>query len=293
MGKLSLVTLMEEPVIPALALLGVSFVWGATFYFVREALKDIAPFHFLFYRFLLASLFLLALSIKERPLWKRKTTTHGFMGGLLLFGGYAFQTIGLKITSASKAAFITGLSVIIVPFWEALLKRKIPPASVMSSTGLAATGLGLLSLEGSFTLSFGDWLVLLCAFCFAGHVVFIDRVTHLHSSLGLALAQLLTVGLLSVPFLPLEVSPVIWSARVVEALLLTAILATAVAFIIQLKVQRFLSAAATAVILATEPVFGALIAYTLGGEILTPKQLLGCALIFTSMVLIQTAAKKF
>ncbi|MCG0278364.1 MAG: DMT family transporter [Thermanaeromonas sp.] len=284
---------MGRTVIPALALLTVAFVWGATFYFVREALKDIGPFHFLFYRFLLASLFLLALSLKERPFRTRKTIAHGFTAGLILFGGYAFQTLGLKFTSASKAAFITGLSVVIVPLGEALLTKKSPPVPVLFSTGLAATGLGLLSLEGSFTLSPGDWLVLLCAFCFAGHVLFIDRVTHLHSSSKLALVQLLTVGLLSVPFLPLEVSPVIWSARVAEALLLTAILATSVAFIIQLKVQRYLSAAATAVILATEPVFGALIAYTLGGEILTAKQLLGCAFIFVSMLFIQTAAKKF
>lgn len=80
MGKLGLVILVGKSLIPGLALLGVAFVWGATFYFVREALKDIAPFHFLFYRFILASLFLLALTIKERPSWTRKTTTHGFMG---------------------------------------------------------------------------------------------------------------------------------------------------------------------------------------------------------------------
>lgn len=287
-----MVVLMGKSVIPGLGLLGVALVWGATFYFVREALKDIAPFHFLFYRFLVASLFLLPWALKGQLSRVRKAIMHGFTAGLLLFGGYAFQTLGLKITSASKAAFITGLSVVIVPLVEALLKRKSPPASVVLSTGLAATGLGFLSLEGSLALSYGDWLVLLCAFCFAGHVIFIDRVTHLHSSIQLALVQLLTVGFFSAAFLPFEPSQVIWSARVIEALVITAVLATSAAFLIQVKVQRYLSAAATAVILATEPVFGALTAYAFGGEILGLKQLLGCGLILAGMLFVQARGVK-
>ncbi|MGB9783446.1 MAG: DMT family transporter [Moorellaceae bacterium] len=291
-GLVIFVGKVGKSVVPGLSLLGVALVWGATFYFVREALQDIAPFHFLFYRFWAAALFLLPLAVRERTPRPRQVILHGLAAGLLLFGGYTFQTFGLQYTSASKAAFLTGLSVVIVPLMEALLKKESPPASVLLSTALAATGLGFLSLEGSLALSYGDWLVLLCAFCFAGHVVFLDRVTHLHSSIHLALAQLLTVGLVSAAFLPWESSRIIWSARVIEALIITAVLATSAAFLIQVKAQRCLSAAATAVILSTEPVFAALTAYAFGGEILGLKQLGGCGLILAGMLLVQAKGAK-
>ncbi|MGI9950734.1 DMT family transporter [Moorellaceae bacterium AZ2] len=278
---------MGKEIVSALSLLSVAAVWGATFYFVREALQDIAPFHFLFYRFTAAWVFLLPWAGKTWLLQDKRTLMHGYAAGLFLFGGYAFQTVGLKYTSASKAAFITGLSVVIVPLLEAVIKRKAPPTRVVAATGLAAAGLGMLSLEGSFTLSYGDWLVFLCALCFAGHVVFIDRVTHLHGSTELALVQLLTVSLLSASFLPWEPSRVVWSAKVIEALLVTAILATSAAYLIQVRAQRHLSASATAVILATEPVFGALIACIFGGEVLGPRQILGCTLILLGMMYVQ------
>ncbi|WP_254388690.1 DMT family transporter [Thermanaeromonas sp. C210] len=276
-----------KELVAALGLLSVAAVWGATFYFVREALQDILPFHFLFYRFMAAWISLLPWARKARLFRNRRALLHGCAAGLFLFGGYAFQTVGLQYTSASKAAFITGLSVVMVPLMEAAIKRKAPPIRIVVATTLAAAGLGLLSLEGSLALSYGDWLVFLCALCFAGHVVFIDRVTRLHGSTELALIQLVTVSLLSASFLPWEPSRVVWSARVVEALVVTAVLATSAAYLIQVRAQRYLSASATAVILATEPVFGAVIACLFGGEILGPRQILGCALILVGMVGVQ------
>jgi len=273
-----------KEILSALSLLGVAAVWGATFYFVREALQDIAPFHFLFYRFMVASVFLLPWAVKTRLSRIPKALLHGSAAGLLLFGGYAFQTVGLQYTSASKAAFITGLSVVMVPFLEAAAKRKAPPIRILVATSLAAAGLGLLSLQGSLNLSYGDRLVFLCALCFAGHVVVIDRVTHLHGSTALALVQLVTVTLLSASFLPWEPSRVVWSARALEALVVTSVLATSAAYLIQVRAQRYLSASAAAVILTTEPVFGALVAFLFGGEVLGPRQILGCALILGGMV---------
>jgi drug/metabolite transporter (DMT)-like permease len=283
-----------------LALLMVAAIWGATFVMVKDALAFAGPFAFLTLRFWLATLLLaplLAWPARRAALSDRGLLRAGAVLGLLLCAGYGFQTAGLQFTTPARAAFITGLSVVIVPLLSAgVLRKRIAPG-VWLGVALATLGLALLSLGPevlaggaliqSSTLP-GDLLVLGCACVFGGHVFMageyaprLDVLTLTWVQLGVAalLAACLTVGL-ERPGLE-QLGPVLPAAA------FTGVFATVVAFTIQLRAQRFTPATHTALIFSTEPVFGALFAYLLAGEVLAPAAILGCGLILAGMLVAQ------
>ncbi|MDD4753986.1 MAG: DMT family transporter, partial [Desulfitobacteriaceae bacterium] len=109
-----------------LALLFVAAIWGATFVTVKNALADITPFYFNALRFSLAALILGVISWRKLPLLNKSLIASGSLIGFFLFAGYSFQTIGLQYTSASNAGFITGLSVVLVPFFSIYFSKKAP-----------------------------------------------------------------------------------------------------------------------------------------------------------------------
>lgn len=269
-----------------LALLAVAFIWGATFVVVQDALDGIGPYYFLALRFLLAFLFLLAVFYKQFRLLDRATLTAGILIGLFLFGGYAFQTVGLQYTSAANAGFITGLSVVLVPVFSSLLTRRWPNFFVTGGVFGATAGLALLSLGNGFRVNYGDLLVFFCAVCFAMHIILVGHYAAHHNPVILTTIQIGVVSLISFLFgLGLETMPAHFTRPVWTAFLITAIPATSLAFLVQNKMQRFTSPTHTAIIFSTEPVFAALAAYLLAGEILTLRQLTGCALILGGMLL--------
>ncbi|MDY7041120.1 MAG: DMT family transporter, partial [Chloroflexota bacterium] len=216
-----------------LALVVVAFIWGATFPMVKSALREVGPFAFLAIRFWIAFIVLAILLSKRlwrggRALWRAGGTL-----GAVLFAAYAFQTTGLRTTTASKAGFLTGLSVVLVPLFSALLLRRFPSPAVWVATLLATVGLALLSLPVGQSLVIGDGLVLGCAVMFAVHILLVDRYAAHHDPLSLSAVQIGAVALLSglvsplVEPLPLRLGPGVWGA-----LLFTALLATALALVL-------------------------------------------------------------
>lgn len=271
-----------------LLLLAVAFIWGTTFVLVKKALGEISPFAFLAIRFLLAFIFLFLLYRPGRKLLSKPILLAGLTIGIFLFAGYAFQTVGLKYTTAANAGFITGLSVILVPFFNVALTRQLPNRYVLGGALVASAGLALLTLGPSLALRIGDLLVFFCACSFALHIICVGRYAKSLDPALLAMMQILAAGTLSaliVAASPGESLPAAWTAQLVFALVLTAILATSLAILVQNSVQRFTTPARTAVIFATEPVFAALTAYTYGGEELTGKALLGAVLVFAGILL--------
>jgi drug/metabolite transporter (DMT)-like permease len=278
-----------------LLLLSVAFIWGATFVVVKNALEGITPFAFNFIRFTIAFCFLYLLYRPGKKLIQKKIMLVGASIGFVLFLGYTFQTIGLKYTTAANAAFITGLSVIIVPFLNIYFTKRFPQPIVIMGALLAAIGLALLTLKNGFMIQKGDFIMLFCALCFALHIVLIARyATHYDSTL-LAMLQIGVVALFSFfMFLvhPTEYWPTFFSKDVRIALALTAIPATALALLVMNGVQKFTTANRTAIILAMEPVFGALTAWSYGGEILTKLDLWGAGLILLGILLVELKNKQ-
>lgn len=268
-----------------LALLGVTAIWGVTFTVIKDALAGIGPYYFLGMRFSAAFFFLALLYWKRLKNTNRKTLAAGLVIGLFLYAGYAFQTVGLKYTSASNAGFITGMAVVLVPLICAVVSRRLPGAAPATGVFSAALGLAALSLGDDMRISYGDMLVFLCAVSFALQIILVGRYAPEYDPVVLAIVQIGVVAAMSLGCaVALEEMPVVLSREVWVAFMITALPATALAFLIQNIVQRFTSPTHTAIIFTMEPVFAAACAWLLGGEILTIRQWGGSFLILAGML---------
>jgi drug/metabolite transporter (DMT)-like permease len=270
-----------------------ALVWGSTFVIVKEALDDISTILFLAFRFALATA-ALALVFRRRsaPMgnW-RKGLAGGALAGLFLYAGYAFQTVGLRYTTASNSAFLTGLSIILVPFLAAIVyKQRRKPRSVeVFGALLALAGTGLMTLPGGrFEFNRGDLLTIACAFGFALHILALGHYARLVSYESLAVLQIATAAVLCLgTFWWMEVPLVVWSPAVVGAILITGVLATAVAFTIQAWAQRYTTPTRTALIFALEPVFAWVTSHLFAGERFSLSGAFGAGLILSGILLVE------
>jgi len=184
-----------------LSLLLVALVWGATFVIVQNAIDLLPPITFNGIRFLIATMilggWLLLFERKQLALANRKIFLSGFIIGVWLFFGYATQTIGLLYTSSSKAGFITGLSVILVPLLSLLLLKLRPTKNAIIGVLVATVGLYLLTMTDISALNQGDALVFLCAIAFALQIVFTGKYSSQFPTLFLTVIQIGTVAVLS------------------------------------------------------------------------------------------------
>ena len=270
-----------------LALAGVAFLWGTTFVIVKSALEDVSTFLFLALRFTLASL-LLAFWLRRRL--GRRTPVHwrgGALCGLLLFAGYALQTAGLRWTTASNSAFITGLYVVLVPLLSSLVYKNRPRLAELGGAALATAGTAMMSGGMPAQWNRGDLLTAGCAAAFAGHILAVERYSRRMDFERLSLMQIAAVAALSwAGAALLEPARILWTPRVWFALLATSVLATAVSFLLYTWAQGHTSAARAAVIFALEPVFAGLVAWA-AGESWKASSLAGAALILAAIVLVE------
>lgn len=274
------------------ALVAAAFLFGTTFPLVHDALEDVTPFGYLVLRFAIAVLVLapFAILIVRRDGPERRSTIRvGVVAGLLLFGGYAAQTVGLQYTTPSTSAFLTGLFVIFTPFVEAVVERAWPARRVVLSALLATLGLYLLT-GADLALGRGELYTLLCALVFAVWIVYQGRyATRIHPIpfTTLQMATLVVVGIPAAVRQGLgELSPTAWFAIV-----FTGIACSAVALSLQLWGQRRIPAARAALILLLEPVFAGLISF-LDGERLGAVELVGAAVILGSIVLAELGPRR-
>jgi len=277
-------------------LLGVVVIWGYTFPVIKNVLLEIPPFTFLSYRFLLAFAVIYLIFPKRLSRIELQTIKDGFLVGLFLFIGYFGQTVGTQFTTATKTAFITGTSVILVPIFSfCWLKEKIQLNSVVGVL-LAMIGLWLMNSNGTlYHINLGDSLVFLGAVGFAFYIIAVHIYTQKHDYVQLVFIQLVTVALLS--FLMAIITerealhfsygfPVYW------AIVVTGIFATALAFYLQNRYQRYSSPTKIALIFAAEPVFGALFSYLILGETIGVFGFLGGLAIFAGMFIAQMEKTK-
>ncbi len=264
-------------------LLAVTGLWGATFPVVKGALAHASVGVFLTLRFFLAFLLLMvANGGATRPRWD----WPAIRCGLLLFAGYGLQTLGLASTLPARSAFITSLSVIFVPMLQSLVSGRAPGRRVWLAAVLALLGQWLLLQPETEPLHAGDLLTLGCALAFAGHVLALAQAVERQPPAGVNLVQMGVVAALSFGLaagLPVHLR---WSWRLLSALVVTGVFASAWAFGAMARALRVLSPATAGVILAFEPVAAALFSAAFGFEALTPSGVLGGALVVTGLVLV-------
>jgi drug/metabolite transporter (DMT)-like permease len=269
------------------ALLLCSFLWGVTFVVVKDALADISVFGYLAARFLLGALPLIWIYRDDLRHMTRGEAWASVQLGLFMFGGYAFQTAGIARTTPSKAAFITGLSVVLVPvFLAAFWRRKIGGAAwVGAAASLAGLYLLTVPVEGIVNLNRGDVLVMGCAVLYAFQIIFIARYTGKYSLGALSCLQVILAGVLSAIAVPilnathLENFFVRYTFQMEFGVIVTAIFTTALAYPLLVWGQKHTTATNTALILTCEPVFAAITSFFVLHERLGGRPLAGAILI--------------
>lgn len=259
----------------------VTAVWGWTFVAVHDALASVSVIAFLAVRFSLAA-------ATTGLLWGRRLTLStlrtGMLIGLALASGYLLQTAGLKHTTATNAGLITGLFVVLAPVADRMLFRtRLRPVSWLA-VAVSLVGMTMLTGRLPTNLALGDLLVLGCAVAFAIHIALLSRHSAAHDALALTTGQMTGVALVFLLAWPAMERPALPPREVWLALVITGVVASALAYAVQTAAQRVLSAVRTAVILTLEPVFAAIFGILLVGERLGPVQLVGAALILAAVM---------
>jgi drug/metabolite transporter (DMT)-like permease len=275
---------------PTLALLAVTAVWGSTFVMVKDAVERMPVTDFLTWRFALAAVAMLLLRPRSVAGLGSTGRRAGLILGIALGSGYLLQTLGLQHTSAAVSGFITGMFVVLTPLGAAVLLRQAPSATAWLAVAVATVGLALLSLRG-LSVGTGELLTLGCAAAFALHIVGLGRWASSYDAFGLAVLQLITVAALcALVAAPggLVVPP---DASVWFALLVTALAATALAFVVQTWAQAHLPPTRAAVIMTMEPVFAGIFAVAVAGERLGARIVVGAVLVLVAMVLTEVGPR--
>ena len=275
-------------------------VWGATFVLVKDALQDASPLLFNLLRMSLAFVALVIVNYRQLRSISRYALFSGVIVGLFLAAGYQFQTAGLARTTPAKSAFITGLVVVFVPLFTivpAFRSTDTPSPRWTTAIGalLAFAGLLLLttppetSLQNLFvSIGTGDLLTLVCAVAFAGHLLALAHTSHRVPTGQLATLQIGVAALIMAITLPLGGKPHLSvTPRLLIALAVTSLLATAAAFTIQSWSQQYLPPTHTAILLTLEPVFACLTSYLVLHEHLGRRSLLGATLILSGIAFIE------
>ena len=259
----------------------VTLIWGVTFIMVKDALNDAGPFAFGTLRFTIAGILTLAVVNKSIFTLTKTEVIGGLVCGFFLFSGYAFQNFGLIQTSASKSAFITSVSVLMVPIILYLFNIQKVKIKVWIAVVVATIGLYLLLDPRGRMMNWGDILTFGCALGFAVHIIFqgyyIKKKVRI---LPFFLVQAwIVVGLSFINSLIFEPIFAIWSPRLISALLVTGIAATFIAILIMIWAQQILNPSETAIIFSLEPVFASFFAIIFAGEVLGVWGYIGGALV--------------
>jgi drug/metabolite transporter (DMT)-like permease len=269
-----------------LALVGVTVIWGTTFVVVKAALAEVSTFVFLTLRFWIAAA---ALMMIYGSAIRRRGIGPGALAGILMFTAYVFQTKGLELTTPSKSAFLTGLSIPMVPLVSSLVYSVKPRLAEAVGIVIASMGMILMTLgpaaDWRSGMSNGDLLSFLCAVTFAFHIVIIGHYSQLYGFKSLATVQISTAAVLgSALFRFAEPVRFHLTPEVATAVLATGLLATALAFTTQAWAQQYTSPTRAALIFALEPPIAWLTSYALTGERMTNRGKVGAGMILAGIL---------
>jgi drug/metabolite transporter (DMT)-like permease len=270
-----------------LLLIFVTMIWGGTFLVVKYTVRLSGPFTYLALVYGVGTL-TLALIFQQRL--RRITRTellNGLVIGMFLFTGYALQTIGLQFTTVSKAGFITGLNVPLIPVFAFFFLRQRPAFTAIIGIVLSFLGLILISLNNQFSVSLGpgELLILGGAVAFAMHVISISRFAPRVDAINLAITQMALTSLLSFLVVPFAHETFIALPPVVWIIVLCMGIGDAALGVLAMNwVQQFISSTRASLIYALEPMWAAFFGYMLAGDRLSIVAWIGCACIFLGMI---------
>ncbi len=265
--------------------LTVAAIWGSAFVVMKDTLHRINVSSFLGWRFLIATCVMAAIRPQALKHIRGKFLVKGVVVGSLLGGGYLFQTFGLTQTTVAKTGFITGLYAIFTPLFAAGLFKKHVSKIQWAATALAFAGLAMLSFKG-LSIGVGESLVLVSAILFAGHIIALSEWSNGMDTYALTLIQMAMVSAISFLGGIKQGIEAPHDSGVWQAILYTAILASAFAFLVQTWTQSFMAATSIGILLTMEYIFAAIFGVIFGHETLALRTLLGGSLVIIAMVVI-------
>ncbi|MGB3768675.1 MAG: DMT family transporter [Phormidesmis sp.] len=267
-----------------LSLLLVAIVWGSSYSVAKTALAYMPVLAFLFIRFAITSVVMLPVTWRSLSRQPVATLKVGVPLGLILFFIFICETAGIANTTASNAAFLISLCVVLTPIVEGITFRRFPGWGILGAAALSCVGAGLLALQGGYEFNLGDWLMLGAALLRACMVTATKKMTEgkLLDSGALTVVQMITVSALTgfaistlgIESFALPLQPVFWIAT-----LYLCVVCTLFPFYIQTHMVRKTTPTRVSLLMGTEPVFGALFAVALLSETLSLQSLMGGALI--------------
>ncbi len=271
-----------------LLLVGITAVWGSTFFLIRDVVQVLAPTDFLAVRFTIAAAAMVAVFWRPMLALSTRELKIGVGLGTLYAVAQILQTVGLAHTEASRSGFITGTYVVLTPIFAAALLRERIPASTWVAVLMATAGLATLSLNGfGGGFGFGEGVTLLAAAIYALHIIGLGRYSSPSAAAGLSAVQMVVIAAVTLVAatpggIELPTGRSAWTS-----VLYMALVAGAVAIWAQTWAQSHLSATRAAIVMTLEPVFAAGFAVALGGESLTGRMLLGGAMVLAAMYTVE------
>ncbi len=265
-----------------LILLFITFIWAGTFAIIKLTLEFISPMLFVSIRFFIAALIIMLFSRKKVFSINKSAAKMGTILGFFLFVGFVVQTIGLKYTTATKSALITGTFVVFTPILQIVVEKK--PPRLGSIIGVIIVFIGLLFLsskENSFDqilfslgqdFNIGDGLTFICAISFAAYIVYLDIISDKVDYVHLVWMQIIVTGIGAMilmwvlDFFLIEKITLELNANVIGTIIYTTIFATILTTFLQTKYQKFTTPTRAAVIFTSEPLIASILAYLILNE---------------------------
>ena len=295
---------MNENTKGSIFLFFAALIWGSSFVSQSAAMDHIGPFTFNACRSFVGFLVLIPvvcffrkMSLKEKPLSKeeekelnKRSVSAGIVCGLALVIASSFQQVGISMTTAGKAGFITALYIIMVPILSVFLGRKIPLIIWLSAI-ISLIGFYFLCIQEDFSMGQGDFYCLICALCFSIQIMTIDHFTEEDSRVDpvmMSMTQFFVVGVVSLILTLIFETPVI--SDIIKAggsILYAGALSSGIAYTFQILGQKHTSPAVAPLIMSLESVFAVLFGWLLLGESMNSREILGCFLVFTAVMLSQ------
>lgn len=285
-----------------LMLLLTAIIWGSSFVAQRAGMELIGPFTFNGIRSYIGFLVLIPVilildknkkSKSVKPEGKPKDLLlGGLCCGIALFVAGSLQQIGIVYTTAGKAGFITALYVVLVPILGIFIGKKIRPL-IWLCVAMSAFGLYLLCIKVGFSPGKGDMLVLLCALGFAIHILIIDYFSKKADGVKLSALQFLITGILSTPIMFILENPDL--GNILDCWIpigYAGVLSCGVAYTLQIVAQRYTDPTVASLLLCLESVFAVIAGILILHEAITPRELIGCIIMFAAIVLAQLPEKK-
>ena len=265
----------------------VTIIWGSTFLVVKETLKLTGPFTYLALCYGVGTLLLAFIFHKRLLCITRQEVMNGIIIGLFLFTGYALQTTGIQYTTVSKAGFITGMYVPLVPLFSFMFLRQRPTLKAIVGVVFSVVGLCLLSINNTFNLVFGvgEALILGCALAFAMQIIMISKFAPKADAINLAIVQLALTTVLSCLAIPIAREPFamphlpVWGA-----VFFMGVVDIAFTLLAMNWVQQYVSGTRATLVYALEPMWAALTGYLIAGDILSLPAWIGCGFILLGMI---------